>query len=263
MTSHVYVQLANSGGRGDEAYPNSDEELHLGAFSNADREVATVRLPGDEREPPANGNWPLVATPLLVLAAIVAFLVTGPGTEGFLNDRIYKNATVIISAAPAQIITFVWIFAVVVRVWRKSRGLDEASVFPIVNTLRRGQLERVAMVAALVFVVMMAFYLGVFWRPGDNTLKSFHVPFANVIGQLLVLVPPLLVFAVPCLPAWEARKMFFRTLLECFGCVVGYPILSRGRVEFRHVFVTDVLTSAAAILWEVSYSICRFSHNPW
>jgi len=255
--------LMGATGSSDEEEPLMEEEE--GAWtvaSHADSEGAPEGLPGGVRDRLAP-VWPLVATPLLLLVAVVAFLVTGPGTEGFVNDRIYKNSTVIISAAPALIITFVWVFSVVVRMWRKTPGLQEASVFPVLRTLRRGQLERVAVIAAVVFVATMAFYLGVFWRPGENSLASYHVPFANVIGQLLVLVLPLVVFVLPCLPAWEARKVFFSTLLQSLGCVFGYPIFSGGRVEFHHVFVTDVLTSAAAIIWELSYSICRFTHHSW
>lgn len=208
--------------------------------------------------------YPLIVTPLLVLVSVLGFLATGPGTVGFFNDRVYKNAALFTTAAPAQVITFVWVFCVVVRIWRRTPKLRETAVLPILRTLHNGQLEKVAMVSAATFVATMALYLGIFWRPGvgaDDIAST--APFADVVGQLLMLVLPLLVFLLPCFPAWQARKAFLVTLGQCLGCLVGYPIFSHGRVEFRHVFVTDVLTSAAALLWELSYSICHFGHHTW
>lgn len=218
---------------------------------------------GEASKPSSTRLYPLIVTPSLVLLSVVAFLATGPGTVGFFNDRIYKNAAIIIAAAPAQIITFVWVFAVVIRVWKAAPKLKESLVFPVLRTLQNGELEMVAMISSLVFVSTMAFYLGLFWRPGTNSAREFRAPFADVIGQLLMFVLPLLVFLMPCFPAWKARKAFLVTLFECLGCLVGYPIFSGGRVEFRHVFVTDVLTSAALLLWEISYSMCHFSHHAW
>ena len=57
------------------------------------------------------------------------------------------------------------------------------------------------------------------------------------------------------LPGWRQRKRFMWRLLQCFGCVVGFPALSCN-VSLIHVLITDALTSSCLLLWDLEY-VCH------
>lgn len=68
---------------------------------------------------------------------------------------------------------------------------------------------------------------------------------------------------MPGLPLWAQRKGLLLSLAQCFKSLSGLLAWLRSSVHFHHILITDILTSATLLLWELLYAVCHFSTTDW
>eukprot|EP00730_Choanoeca_flexa_P016981 TRINITY_DN8117_c0_g1_i1.p1 TRINITY_DN8117_c0_g1~~TRINITY_DN8117_c0_g1_i1.p1 ORF type:complete len:486 (+),score=57.05 TRINITY_DN8117_c0_g1_i1:78-1535(+) len=208
---------------------------------------------------PRQQRWHLIASPLLIVYALVLFLATAPGSVGRFNDLIYSNPALVVFGATAQVITFVWVLAVAVDVFQRAKFVSLRVMLPTLEN--EGAVARIALEMSTVFAVFVSIYVAVFWRPSTTDSDGYHVALSPLWLQLLGFSAPLILTATPFLSGWELRKRFWWLFLECSSCVVGWsPLVD---IQFRHVLLTDAMTSAMSIVWGLSYTTCHFTSSTW
>lgn len=112
-----------------------------------------------------------------------------------------------------------------------------------------------AIALAVWLVVVVAVYTGLCQSVSDeaaNVTVTVCLASASPVPiEFASIAVDFLPFVLPWpLPGWKARKRFLWRLLQCFGCIVGFPALSC-EVGFMHVLITDALTSS-----------CTYDHYP-
>jgi hypothetical protein len=104
-------------------------------------------------------------------------------------------------------------------------------------------------------------YIGIFWHLSSTNDDGYSVPFSPLWLQFGTFVLPLALTLTPYMTGWQLRRQFWQLFGECISCVVGWSPLVE--LQFRHILLTDVMTSAMPLVSGVSYSICHFATSSW
>jgi len=185
-----------------------------------------------------------------------------------------------------QAALFVWILAFVIWLWERRKIPVHALLTPktkrnsgaseLTAMLGGGGLAAemkmkpttskdvrvMAMVLTSIVTLSVGAYTSLCWDEAKGNATDCKTG-SPVPVEFACIVAAVLPFVLPWpLPGWRQRKRFLWRLLQCFGCVVGFPALSCD-VSFIHVLITDALTSSCLLLWDLEYAICLFTTSSW
>eukprot|EP00039_Didymoeca_costata_P016253 m.287744 g.287744 ORF g.287744 m.287744 type:complete len:387 (+) comp16365_c2_seq5:325-1485(+) len=88
--------------------------------------------------------------------------------------------------------------------------------------------------------------------------KDYQCNYNPAITQLICFISVVILLITPWpLPAWYHRKRFLINLLQSLGAIIGYHFWT-DNLSLSHILITDTLTSASLLLWELEFSLCSF-----
>eukprot|EP00045_Choanoeca_perplexa_P007825 m.72000 g.72000 ORF g.72000 m.72000 type:complete len:483 (+) comp14235_c0_seq1:85-1533(+) len=250
---------------------SNDDEQALGMVSNQVREGLlqddTVEISSHSTsdqhciKPSSSSHfWHLLATPLLTVAVLIFFLATGPGNVGSFSDTVYANPALIVFGTVAQVVAFVWVLALALKVFHRSRYISIALFLPALDNMH-GVVARIALELSIAHATCVLLYIAVFWHPSSTNDDGYTVPFSPLWLQFMGFVVPLGLTLTPYMSGWQLRKEFWQLFAQSMSCIVGWSPLTE--VHFRLVLLTDALTSAMDLVGGLSYSVCHFTTSSW
>ena len=197
--------------------------------------------------------------------------------------RVYSNPALIVFTSVAEVVALIWVVAMALSVLHRSKHIHTALIFPGLDHGEQrapmckrwlaclhhvaclhavdGTVARIALELSVAHAACVLVYIATFWHLSSTNDDSYSVPFSPLWLQFVGFVLPLGLTVTPFMSGWPLRQQFWRLFGECASCVVGWSPLAE--VQFRHVLLTDVMTSAMPLVSSVSYSICHLASSSW